>query len=255
MIGTPFMPPDAGPGAPGGGSGGAAAAVTSPQPPSAKRPRTGGAWAGAGDLLGPSMPGILAANGASGAPSAAGTAIRCLCGAAVERGAMVQCDAPQCGVWQHSDCAAAAAAAPGGGGGKGHYCDRCRVARADPFWEIFDANIFQSMRVPGTGRSTQVGPQLLPVSGGRPGVRARAGPAPGQEGGPRSARPAPRAVSGVPGAAPRCCGPWARGGTPGSQRRARRALSRAAGRCPSCPRASIVLLHRRAHLLHQRAAV
>jgi hypothetical protein len=191
MIGCPFTPSDAG----GGTAGGAAPPPAAPPPPAPppaapapKRPRTGGAAALLAGMTGPgeAIGGGVSSSGTSAGGVGGNTAIRCICGAAVERGSMVQCDAPQCHVWQHADCvaAAAAAAAAAGPGPKRHFCERCRVARADPFWEVFDANVFQTMRVAATGRSVQVGPQLVPVSGrcvgrGEGGGAARGGRAGG----------------------------------------------------------------------------
>jgi hypothetical protein len=176
MIGTPYCSSDAaqpaaaaaaaapaGAGASQHANRPAAAAAAAP---AAKRSRTGGS--GASDLLPLLFDDLFDEGGGAGGGGAANTAIRCLCGSGAERGAMVQCDAPQCHVWQHADCVAAtaaAAAAAAKGGRPQHYCERCRVARADPFWEVFDANIFQAMRVTSTGRMVQLGSNSVPVSG------------------------------------------------------------------------------------------
>ncbi|GBF92967.1 hypothetical protein Rsub_05803 [Raphidocelis subcapitata] len=170
MVGCPYTPADATPTA--GGAGGAAppapaaAAAAAVTPPGGgtqhapKRQRVGGAAAagvdGGDDLL------ALAFDELIGAASG-GTSIRCLCGSGVERGAMVQCDAPQCHVWQHSDCVAAPPAPAGLGPAPPHFCERCRVARADPFWEVYDATIFAALRVQPTGRSVQQGTQVTPI--------------------------------------------------------------------------------------------
>ena len=181
MIGAPYAP--ASDAAPGGGAGAAAAAGASQQTP--KRRRVGGGAGGGGggaagdELLGLSELIDAAGGGATGGGAAGGTQIRCLCGWPGERGAMVQCEAPQCHVWQHAACVAAAAppppAAPRGRAPPPrppHFCERCRVARADPFWEVFDASIFEAARVNPTGRTVQMGAQAVPVSAAWAGRRA-----------------------------------------------------------------------------------
>ncbi|KAK9835201.1 hypothetical protein WJX81_005406 [Elliptochloris bilobata] len=75
----------------------------------------------------PGGTGAAAANGH--ATAAAGGAVRCICGSMASRGVMVQCEALECGVWQHCECVHYDAAAGGA-----FMCEGCRVARADPFW-------------------------------------------------------------------------------------------------------------------------
>lgn len=151
-------------GAAAAGAGGAAGGAPAP-----KRQRTTGAGGfgalgGGGDLL-LSFDEIIEACGGSGAGN---TAIRCLCGRSSETGSMVQCEAPQCHVWQHAECVAAPRVDAGAHGArKQHYCERCRIARADPFWEVFDANLFSPMRVNVTGRNVAMGANVVPVGWGR----------------------------------------------------------------------------------------
>ncbi len=85
---------------------------------------------------------------------ATGRTIRCLCGSLQERPRMVQCAG--CRVWQHGDCVAAPVAVAGRPPPE-HWCEVCRVERADPFWKTE----VQVLNPPGvklapTGKSSMV---------------------------------------------------------------------------------------------------
>nr|QBB20015.1 E3 SUMO protein ligase SIZ1-like proteon [Ettlia sp. YC001] len=86
----------------------------------------------------------------TGADALSNTKVRCICSEHVERGQMLQCEGAFCGVWQHAACVRQhmrnTQPPPGPPGTTSasrqqFYCERCRVARADPFWEIFDPTV------------------------------------------------------------------------------------------------------------------
>ena len=61
---------------------------------------------------------------------------------------MLQCEGAFCGVWQHATCVRqhmrsmpVTSLQPNSISRQQFFCERCRIARADPFWEIFDATV------------------------------------------------------------------------------------------------------------------
>ncbi|KAF6256419.1 hypothetical protein COO60DRAFT_110528 [Scenedesmus sp. NREL 46B-D3] len=88
------------------------------------------------------------------------TQVRCLCAQATRREPLLQCCGACCGVWQHADCAKQQLQPSGPGAQplldpatfkplvqrQAFFCERCRVSRADPFWELFDPTVMQPVR-------------------------------------------------------------------------------------------------------------
>lgn len=77
------------------------------------------------------------------------TKVRCVCAQHTAKEPMLQCEGAFCGVWQHASCvkqqllhSQLAPLLPGCDKWprrRQFFCERCRVARADPFWEVYDA--------------------------------------------------------------------------------------------------------------------
>lgn len=86
------------------------------------------------------------------------TRVRCICAYTRQQEPLLQCEGAFCGVWQHALCVqqrlntTSLAKVPMDvqpivmGLKQRHqfFCERCRVARADPFWELFDPTILPS---------------------------------------------------------------------------------------------------------------
>lgn len=87
--------------------------------------------------------------------------IRCVCGDARERpgSRMIQCDGECCGVWQHLECVKV----PLGQEGELYFCELCRCARADPFWEPVEMQIMQPGVLQPTGKTNMANGQVLQV--------------------------------------------------------------------------------------------
>jgi hypothetical protein len=167
-----------------GGRGGSNASSREPSPLALgllqQQPQQRHGAAGAGvldDDAGDVIEAFLSAGADAGSVGPANTRVRCVCAQHVPREPMLQCAGTFCGVWQHAGCVvqrlAAAAGAAGGGGGVGaareaFYCERCRLSRADPFWELFDVLLMAPAVGKPTGAVTAVsvggGPvQQVPV--------------------------------------------------------------------------------------------
>ncbi|GIL47263.1 hypothetical protein Vafri_4124 [Volvox africanus] len=93
--------------------------------------------------------------GAAGAPGAA-PVIRCCCGSNSDRQHLVQCRS--CAVWQHRHCVGLGVPTPGSrpAGGDEFFCELCRAKRADPFWQVEDADIAPTVRLSSTGKQTGI---------------------------------------------------------------------------------------------------
>lgn len=91
------------------------------------------------------------------------TRVRCVCSDHNPREPMLQCEGAFCGVWQHAGCVkqqllhSQLQPLPVGSDKwpkrRQFFCERCRVARADPFWEVYDALVMPPQQGrPTTGR-------------------------------------------------------------------------------------------------------
>lgn len=91
------------------------------------------------------------------------TKVRCVCSQHIAREPMLQCEGAFCGVWQHAQCVkqllmhAPPLHLPGVHGSdkwpqrRQFLCERCRVARADPFWEVYDTLVMPPQQGKMTG--------------------------------------------------------------------------------------------------------
>lgn len=80
---------------------------------------------------------------------ATNTKVRCVCAQHTAKEPMLQCEGAFCGVWQHASCVKQQLLhsqlnplLPGCDQWprrRQFFCERCRIARADPFWEVYDA--------------------------------------------------------------------------------------------------------------------
>lgn len=98
------------------------------------------------------------------------TSVRCLCGASGQRPipstsspAMIQCLGETCGVWQHCVCACHVQIAAAGSNAppprnlpENFFCDVCRSARTDPFWEVISNDILPIAPLRKTGKQVLV---------------------------------------------------------------------------------------------------
>ena len=97
------------------------------------------------------------------------TSIRCLCGASGPRPATpanasltVQCLGETCGVWQHCVCAchvavpAAGPNIPARTPPEQFFCELCRSAKTDPFWEVIAHDILPMALIRKTGKQVLV---------------------------------------------------------------------------------------------------
>jgi hypothetical protein len=84
---------------------------------------------------------------------------------------MLQCCGACCGVWQHAECVKQQLQ-PSHAGAKqvldrvthkplvqrqAFFCERCRVSRADPFWELFDPTVMRPVLGKQTGTQVHLG--------------------------------------------------------------------------------------------------
>eukprot|EP00878_Enallax_costatus_P018799 GHUV01019812.1.p1 GENE.GHUV01019812.1~~GHUV01019812.1.p1 ORF type:complete len:284 (+),score=91.66 GHUV01019812.1:554-1405(+) len=127
----------------GGNAAGPAAAAADAQP--AKKQRINGTTVGLQD--GAAVDDVIKAF-LTGADALSNTKVRCICSEFVEKGQMLQCEGAFCGVWQHATCVRqhmrnmpVTLLQPSSVSRQQFFCERCRIARADPFWEIFDATV------------------------------------------------------------------------------------------------------------------
>ncbi|XP_057483224.1 LOW QUALITY PROTEIN: E3 SUMO-protein ligase SIZ1-like [Actinidia eriantha] len=71
--------------------------------------------------------------------------IRCLCGSSLQTDSMIKCEDPSCHVWQHIGCVIIPEKPMEGvlpSPPEFFYCERCRLARADPFWVTMGDPLF-----------------------------------------------------------------------------------------------------------------
>ena len=123
-----------------------------------------------GDFLQDLFGGEDLSGGGGGLLGSAGvlnTRIRCVCKNVDQRPNMVQCEAPTCGVWMHGDCMQRPPSKPGQPQPV-FYCDQCRAARADPFWELFDMTVLVPVVLVHTGQGMYEGGAMLQQQVGGP---------------------------------------------------------------------------------------
>jgi|LauGreSBDMM110SN_4_FD.fasta_scaffold104581_2 hypothetical protein len=107
-----------------------------------------------------------AAMSASRAAARQNASLRCLCGASgpcpAPPSPVVQCLGEACGVWQHCACVghtngpAAGPSAPARAPPERFFCEVCRSARADPFWDVVSNDILPMALVRKTGKQVLV---------------------------------------------------------------------------------------------------
>eukprot|EP00882_Tetradesmus_deserticola_P022074 GHRQ01023957.1.p1 GENE.GHRQ01023957.1~~GHRQ01023957.1.p1 ORF type:complete len:385 (+),score=158.89 GHRQ01023957.1:417-1571(+) len=99
------------------------------------------------------------------------TQVRCLCAQAIRHEPLLQCCGACCGVWQHGDCVKQQLQPSSPGAAplldpvtfkpleqrQAFFCERCRVSRADPFWELFDPTVMLPARGRLTGATVAMG--------------------------------------------------------------------------------------------------
>ncbi|WIA09682.1 hypothetical protein OEZ85_009068 [Tetradesmus obliquus] len=149
------------------------ARITAPAAaPAAARPPVAGGELGIEEVIGRFLDG-------SEGLGLLNTQVRCLCAAATRIEPLLQCCGACCGVWQHVECVKQQLTLKPGlpplrdavthtplVQRAAFFCERCRVSRADPFWELFDPTVMLPVLGRPNGRSMTVGPVPdVPCSG------------------------------------------------------------------------------------------